>query len=75
MSATHVLTQAHSNIWYLTTPQGRMLDSVIAADHAGAALAVQHLVPRDGMWEDREDGRYTYHATDRRGVFRHARHH
>lgn len=75
MPTTHVLTNTHGNIWHLATPQGQVLDSVIAADHAGAALAVQHLVPRDGVWEDREDGRYTYRPTGRSGVFRHARHH
>ncbi len=75
MPTAHVLTNAHGNVWYLTTPQAQVLDSVIAANHAGAALAVRHLLPRDGVWEDREEGQYAYCVAGRSGVFRHARHH
>ena len=76
MPTTHVLKNTHGNIWYLTTPQGQIVDSVTAPNHTEAALAVQHLVPRDGVWEDGEDGQYTYHAPPgRSAVFRHARHH
>ena len=73
MPTTHVLKNAHGNLWHLTTPQGQVVDAVIAPNHTEAALAVQHLVPGDGVWEDREDGHYTYHAQGRNGVFRHAR--
>ena len=65
MPTTYVLKDTHGNIWYLTTPQGQIVDSVIAPNHAEAALAVQHLVPRDGVWEDREDGQYIHHAPGR----------
>ena len=75
MPTTHVLKNTHGNIWYLTTPQGQVVDSVIAPNHAEAAVAVQHLVPRDGVWEDRKDGHYTYHAPGRIRVFRNARNH
>jgi hypothetical protein len=75
MPTTHVLTNAPGNIWHLATPQGQVLDSVIAPNHAEAALAVSHLVPRDGVWEDGEDGRYSYLAQARGEVFHHARHH
>jgi hypothetical protein len=75
MPTTHVLKNSHGNLWYLTTPQGQVVDAVIAPNHAQAALAVQHLLPRDGRWEDREDGQYTYQAQGRIEVSRHARHH
>lgn len=75
MPTTHVLTKGHGNVWYLTTPQGHVVDSVIAPSHAEAALAVEHLLPRDGVWEDGEDDHYTYHAAGRSGVIRHAGHH
>jgi hypothetical protein len=75
MPTTHALTNAHGNIWHLTTPQRQLLDSVIAPSHAEAALAVQHLVPRDGVWKDGENGQYIYHAAGRSGVLHHARQH
>ena len=76
MPTTHVLTRATGNIWHLATPQGQVLDSVIAPNHTEAALAVSHLVPRDGVWQDGDDGRYSYLALGRREVFAdHARHH
>jgi hypothetical protein len=76
MPTTHVLTQGDGNVWYLTTPQGHPVDCVIAPNHAEAALAVEHLLPRDGVWEHgEEDGHYTYHAPRRSGVIRHAGQH
>ncbi len=75
MPTTHALTKAHSNIWHLTTAQVQLWDSVIAPNQAEAALAVQHLLPPDGVWERHDDGRYTYHATRRSEVISHARHH
>jgi hypothetical protein len=75
MPTTHVLTRTTGNTWHLATPQGQLLDSVIAPTHAEAALAVSHLVPRDGVWQDGEGGRYSYLAHARNEVFRHARHH
>lgn len=67
MPTTHVLTNAHGNTWHLTTPQGQVLDSVIAPNHTEAALAFQHLVPRDGVWETVEGGQYAYRAMGRSG--------
>lgn len=52
-----------------------MLDSVIAPNHAEAALGIDHLLPRDGFWRDGAYGRYRYLAMGRNEVFRYARHH
>ena len=50
MPTTHVLKNTHDNIWYLSTPQGQVVDSVIAPNHAEAAVAVHHLsAPRRGV--------------------------
>lgn len=73
MPMTHILNNPTGDLWQLTTPAGDLVDAVVAPTQAEAALAFQHLVPRDGQWQDREKGRYCYHAPGRLEVLRRAR--
>jgi len=72
MPMTHILRHRPGDLWQLTTPEGQLVDSVIAASQAEAALAVQHLVPRDGRWQGRHHDQYTYQAPGRLEVLRRA---
>lgn len=69
---THILKKQTGDVWYLTTPQGQFVDAVVAPSQAEAALAVQHLVPRDGAWQGRRHGQYAYRAPGRIEVRRRA---
>jgi hypothetical protein len=70
MPMTHVLRNRIGDLWHLTTPDGQFVDAVTAPSQAEAALAVQHLVPRDGHWQGRRHGQYTYQAPGRMEVLR-----
>lgn len=73
MPTTHVLTNSGGNLWHLTTADGALVDAVTAPSRAEAAVAFQHLVPRDGAWEDGTSGSYRHRAPDRPEVMRRTR--
>lgn len=73
MPTTHILKNSGGNLWYLSTPEGVVVDSVIAPNHAEAAVAVQHLLPRDGAWQSGAHGAYIYQTPSRVEVLRRAR--
>jgi hypothetical protein len=41
LAMTHILTNPNGNLWHLTTPEGQLVDAVIATSQAVAALAYQ----------------------------------
>lgn len=65
MPVTHVLSNTHGNRWFLTAfSSGKVLDSVRASCQPTAAMQVEHLLPSEGEWEQREGNQYWFRTRD-----------